>query len=222
MHVIYFVFLIVVIILVIANVIKNTEKNQESNVTTFDNGMENYLFGKELYLFGKTDEINSVEQLEQLSEEIIIAKKISQAAPTVIYGVEDRIEIAYTLSEFKVEKIIKSNALIENQVFTILENEAYDEKVGYHYHINGYQLMTTDQDYLLFLRQSTSDPYYLIIGNNEGKVNLDNPTTDSPKEIINNQEERAQEILSEYQRQEKFRQKVKDKYGKIIEEYREK
>lgn len=119
--------------------LRNSEKTAQTE--EFNNGMEDYLFGKEMYLDAKMDQFKNLYDVEKITDEIIIAEKISQDEPTILYGAEGRIDIAYTLSKFKVKEVVATNNLKVNDEFTMLENEAYDEKNDVAYHIAGYNLI---------------------------------------------------------------------------------
>lgn len=183
------------------------------------NGINEHLFQKEMYLDAKLDDFENLNDVEQTTDEIVIAQKISQEEPTIIYGKEGRIDIAYTLSTFQVKKSILNKNLKEGDYFTMLENEAYNSKEDITYHIAGYNLIKENKNYLLFLRQSETDPYYIVAGVNYGKVNLEDSSTDHPKGLENANTEYSKEILFEYSRQEKIRKDAIKKYSSVIDEF---
>lgn len=199
--------------------IENDTKKVSSQGQTkvYDNGMKDHLFGENLYLDAKMDSFNDLNDVEEVTDLILIGRKTSQNKPTVIYNTEGRIDIAYTLSDFKVSKVIHGGKLKEGDTFTLLENEAYDEKVDLTYHIAGYNLINLDEEYLLFLNQSETDPYYLISGVNYGKVSLENEKTDFPNALKNTFTAYSNEILSAYNHQEKVRDEAREKYSEFIE-----
>jgi hypothetical protein len=193
---------------------KDSSSPQQKMLPT---GMDDRMFDKHIYIDAKLDEFNNLDDVEKKTDAIVIAEKISQDAPTILYGVEGRIDIAYTLSTFQVKKVISSEVLKSGDTFTMLENEAYDKKQDVTYHIAGYHRINQGQDYLLFLQQSDTDPYYIVTGVNYGKVNLEENETDYPKELRKADTEYSREILSKYAHQENIRADAKRKYAEFID-----
>jgi len=185
----------------------------------YDNGRDEHLFGKHMYLDAKVDEFDHLEDVEATADEIVVAKKIAQDEPTILYGKEDRIDIAYTLSTFRVQKSISGAQLKQGETFTMLENEAYDKKQDVTYHIAGYNLIDEEKDYLLFLRKSETDSYYIVAGINYGKVDLEREQTDYPEILRKSSTEYSKEIISAYNHQEQIRQEAKNKYAATISEF---
>ncbi|MGM0125630.1 hypothetical protein IGI37_003029 [Enterococcus sp. AZ194] len=143
----------------------------------------------------------------------------SQEAPTIKNGAEGRIDIAYTLSKFRVKKVISGESLKDEDTFTMLENEAYDQEKKITYHIAGYNLIEADKNYLLILRHSETDPYYIVSGVNYGKVSLEETETDYPKGLKDANTDYSKEILFEYAKQEKIRNDARTKYDKDIKPF---
>jgi hypothetical protein len=181
-------------------IFNGNDKDQNPVEAQIDNGMEDHLFGENLIVDAKMPEFPDLDTVEENSDIIIVGKKVQQQDPTVLYGPEGRINIAYTLSSIRIEKVISGEAITEGTEITILENSAYNAKIGYIYNIAGYELMQTNNEYLLFLRASTTDPYYLVTGVNYGKVplqeeksalftNLKKANSDYAKEVLSNIEE---------------------------------
>lgn len=83
----------------------------------------------------------------------------------------------YTLSGFEITEIFKdtTNSLENGDVITILENEVYSEEENIVYHIDGYTMMETGKEYLLFLRKASlnKQDYYVSSGINFGTVSLE-------------------------------------------------
>ncbi|WP_029452636.1 hypothetical protein [Clostridium algidicarnis] len=150
-----------------------------------DNGMEDHLFGQNLVLDAKIDEFPDLNSVEDNTDIIVVGKKINQEEPTIIYNQEGRIDISYTLSNFLIEKVISGNSFTSGTEIIILENTAYNKKENLTYNIAGYELMKTNNDYLLFLKKSETDPYYLITGVNYGKVPLQNEGNGLKKSLQN-------------------------------------
>lgn len=192
----------------------NRRTNKEPAV---DNGMKDHLFGKHLFLDARYPTYENIDELEKDTDEIVIAEKISQNEPTVLYGSNGTIDIAYTLSDFKVSKVIKGAKLTVSNEFTMLENEAYNSKVGYIYHIGGYQIIKEGRNYLLFLSQSETDPWYLVTGVNVGKVDLTSDETDYPESVRKVDTPVARDIKATYAEDEKIRQEAREKYASELE-----
>ncbi|EOL40587.1 hypothetical protein [Enterococcus phoeniculicola] len=188
-----------------------------AEIYNLDNGMKDHLFNKDLLIDAKMPAYKDLEELEKTTEMIVIAKKISEEAPTILYGQENRIDIAYTLSHFKVSKVISGDQLKSGNEFTMLENQAYDERQDVTYHIGGYQMIKEGRDYLLLLRKSETDPWYIVAGVNPGKVDLNSDKTDYPEFVRNANTPIAKQIKSEYQDDEKIREEARNEYLKYIE-----
>ncbi|WP_438762898.1 hypothetical protein [Enterococcus sp. AZ194] len=101
----------------------------------------------------------------------------------------------------------------------MLENEAYDQEKKITYHIAGYNLIEADKNYLLILRHSETDPYYIVSGVNYGKVSLEETETDYPKGLKDANTDYSKEILFEYAKQEKIRNDARTKYDKDIKPF---
>ncbi len=96
------------------------------------------------------------------------------------------------------QKSISGAQLKQGETFTMLENEAYDKNQDVTYHIAGYNLIDEEKDYLLFLRKSETDPYYIVAGINYGKVDLEREQTDYPEILRKSSTEYSKEIISAY------------------------
>lgn len=187
------------------------------NKKEITNGMEERLFGRNLIVDAKTDVMPDLASIENKAEMIVIGKKVVQEDPTVIYNQEDRINVAYTLSNFLVQKVISGDEVQGGMEITILENEAYNKREDITYHIAGYELMKEDNEYLLFLRKSTTDPYYIIIGNNYGKVPLQNETSALREAVQKANTSYATEKLSEWVREDRVKQQALEKYASYLD-----
>lgn len=187
------------------------------NKKEITNGMEERLFGRNLIVDAKTDVMPDLASIENKAEMIVIGKKVVHEDPTVIYNQEDRINVAYTLSNFLVQKVISGDEVQGGMEITILENEAYNKREDITYHIAGYELMKEDNEYLLFLRKSTTDPYYIIIGNNYGKVPLQNETSALREAVQKANTSYATEKLSEWVREDRVKQQALEKYASYLD-----
>ncbi|WP_179395956.1 hypothetical protein [Lacticaseibacillus absianus] len=154
------------------------------SAAAFENGMKDHQFGQRLFLDAKTKGFDSAEALAQAAQSIVIATKTDQHQPTVSYDRDDLIEYAYTRSDFVVDRVIRSSQLHAGETFAVLENEAYNARQKVTYHIAGYTLMDQGARYLLFLNYSDSDGWYIPLGTNTGKVNLDNNGTRYADKVI--------------------------------------
>lgn len=188
----------------------------------YDNGMDDHIFGDSLYLDATMDAFDNLGDVESQTDVIVVAEKIIQDDPTIINDDEERIEVAYTLSDFVVHQVIDGNDLQEGETFTLFENEAYNSDADLTYHIQGYNLIKTGQKYLLFLTQESfstqglPNPYYLITGVNYGKVALEEEQTDFPIALEGADTDYAQEVLLNYEHQEQVRTEALEKYRNQI------
>ncbi|MED1267764.1 hypothetical protein P4U03_14305 [Bacillus mycoides] len=190
----------------------NDNPDKQEPAAQLVNGMEDHLFGKSLVLDAKIDEFQNLNAVEEKTEIIVVGKKVKQEEPTIVYNKEGRIDIAYTLSNFAIDKVISGDSVTPGTEITILENEAYNKKVDMTYHIAGYELMEKDKEYLLFLRKSQTDPYYLITGVNYGKVPLKDENSSLKKSLNNANTDYAKEKLSEIDHQNLIKAEALKKY----------
>ncbi|MEK3993242.1 MULTISPECIES: hypothetical protein [unclassified Psychrobacillus] len=195
----------------------NKEEKSANSDEQFDNGMADHLFDGNLILDAKMDEFPDLNTVESQTDIIVIGKKVKQEEPTIKYSQEGRIDIAYTLSNFSIEKVISGNSVTPGTEITILENEAYNEKEDVTYNIAGYELMKTDNEYLLFLRQSETDPYYLVTGVNYGKVPLQDETSVLKNSLQKAKSDYAKEVLSRMAQQDSIREEALKKYASSLE-----
>ncbi|WP_107840939.1 hypothetical protein [Metasolibacillus meyeri] len=182
-----------------------------------NNGMEERLFDRHLIVEAKTDVTPDLASVEEKADMIVIGKKIVQEDSTVIYNEEGRIDIAYTLSDFLIEKVISGDEVHDGMEITILENEAYNKREDITYHIAGYELMLEDNEYLLFLRKSMTDPYYIIIGNSYGKVPLQNETSALREAVQKANTSYATEKLSEWAQEDMLKEQALEKYASYLD-----
>lgn len=184
---------------------------------TVENGDNGDLFGKHLFVEAKYPYYENLAELEQATEEIVVAEKVSQADPSILYGSEGELVVEYTLSGFKVSKVISGDQLKAGSEFTLLENEVKNAKDGYIHHIGGYQMIKKGREYLLFLQHSETDPWYLLAGLNVGKVDLTSDETDYPESIRDFDTPVARDIKATYAEDEKLRQEAREKYARELE-----
>lgn len=107
---------------------------------------------------------------------------------------------------------VKGTKLRKGQVITVLENEARDDDEKTTYHVAGYEMMVTGNDYLLFLQPSETDPYYLISGVNFGKVPLNNERSVLRSQIEKNSSDYPNDLQKQYEEIETVREEARQKY----------
>ena len=81
-----------------------------------------------------------------------------------------------TLSSVKVLNVIKNESketIEQNELISVLESEVYDHDDNTLYRINDYSMMQEGGQYFLYVRKSTTDNEYLILGITLGKVEAD-------------------------------------------------
>ncbi|WP_179395933.1 hypothetical protein [Lacticaseibacillus absianus] len=197
------------------------------SVTPHSGGVKDRQSGPDLFLDAKTPAVESVSDLEKTAQSIVIATKTVQHEPTVNYGAEGGIDIAYTHSDFVVDRVIRGTQLRAGETFNILENEAYNAKQDVTYHIAGYTLMDVGAKYLLFLTYSAHDGWYLVQGMNTGKVALDSSGTKHADQVLESVRARAaatredqsgdrREILENAERDARIYAAVRAKYAAQI------
>lgn len=156
-------------------------------------------------MHGKHESFESLSEMEAESEIIVIGKKLDIEKPVINKTPEDEVIDAHTLSEFKIEKIIKNETNIEleeNHQITVLENGVFDSNFNgkkVYLNVDGYQLMKPNNKYVLFLRESLSHKgHYIPKGVVFGKVPLDSINTellsiDDDNDLVNKVIKEAQE-----------------------------
>ncbi len=152
---------------------------------------------------------NSIENAAKI---IVIGTK-ENGKPVLVNDDSDTVSYFYTLSDFKVEKVIKnvtSNGIYKNESITIMENAAIDSISNQYFSIEGYQLMDNKKRYLLFLTPNrTEQGIYNMQGVIFGKYALEKNKTNRVKTF-------NQDIKYYEKRYSDINKKV---YEKIIEKY---
>lgn len=202
--------LTLVCILTTSYLLYNKENDNKTDV--LDNGMSNHLFGENLVLDSKIVGEGTLDSIEQQTSEIVIAQKKSQDNPTIIKDKEDHLIVTYTLSHFIINEVIEGTDLNAGTEIIILENEARDNDEKITYHVAGYEMMVTGNEYLLFLRKSETDPYYLISGVNFGKVPLNNERSILRTLIDKNPSDYSNELQKQYEEIDAVREEARQKY----------
>lgn len=125
---------------------------------------------KEEYVSAKTDGFDSLEEMEAASECIIRVKKESEQNSDAQTN-DGTIGYGCTMSDVKIEEVFYNtlgDEIQKDKVIKIWENEF--QKGNVIYHIAGYEKMKIGEEYILFLRKSTSDDCFLSLGVVFGKV----------------------------------------------------
>ena len=174
---------------------------------SYENNFRKNQYGNHIFIEAKLDAYRNLNDVEKETEVIVLGKKIKQNPSTIkkdkvyrgVYG-------AYTISNFKIEKVFKGN-FKAGDIIVVFESAGIDEKTGKIYHIEGYELMEKDEEYLLFLRHSETDPWYMISGLKFGKISLSGKKGDLRLEM-----EKANEYLEEFENEDRIREEAIKKY----------
>ena len=151
------------------------------------------------------DAYRNLNDVEKETEVIVLGKKIKQN-PSTIQKNNGYVNGVYTISNFKIEKVFKGN-FKPGDVVDVFESAGIDEETGKIYHIAGYELMEKDEEYLLFLRHSETDPWYMISGLKFGKISLSGKKSEFRIEL-----EKANEDLESFKFEGKIREEAIKKY----------
>ena len=120
----------------------------------------------------KVDFYTDTDALVSDSEIIAVCEKISEDEPVVQKDGAGNILAVYTLSTVRVKSVKKGDVSIGDELI-VMENQGYDETSNIVYHIANYQAMQSNHEYLLLLRSSISDPWYIPLAVNAGKIPMD-------------------------------------------------
>ncbi len=124
------------------------------------------------YVLAKTDNFETLEELENASECIVRVKKLAED-DSIVERRDGRIAYGYTMSDVKIQEVFYNtlgNEIQKDQIIKIWENEFQDGDIVYH--IAGYEKMEIGKEYILFLRKSTSHDCFLTRGIRFGKVSV--------------------------------------------------
>lgn len=129
----------------------------------------------------------------------------------------------YTITELKVNKIIKSPedfSLNKSKTIQIIEPIGLMETSEglVKYYMNSYREMKKDSKYVIFLKKNTQGTYYGVINLNMGKFNIDNTDSDDNGKAVKDNKNKDYLELIEQQVQEKieWKDKVKKKYENYL------
>lgn len=76
--------------------------NQEDS---YDNGRDEHLFGKHMYLDAKMDEFDHLEDVEATADEIVVAKKIGKMNPRFYMGKKTESTLLIPYRHFECKKV---------------------------------------------------------------------------------------------------------------------
>ena len=172
---------------------------------SYENNFRKNQYGNHIIADAKLDYYGNLNDVEKETEVIVLGKKIKQN-PSTIQKNNGYVNGVYTISNFKIEKVFKGN-FKPRDVVDVFESAGIDEKTGKIYHIEGYELMEKDEEYLLFLRHSETDPWYMISGLKFGKISLSGKKGDLRLEM-----EKANEYLEEFENEDRIREEAIKKY----------
>ena len=174
---------------------------------SYENNFRKNQYGNHIIADAKLDYYGNLDDVEKETEVIVLGKKIKQNPSTIEKDkVYNGVCGVYTISNFKIEKVFKGN-FKPRDVVDVFESAGIDEKTGKIYHIEGYELMEKDEKYLLFLRHSETDPWYMISGLKFGKISLSGKKGDLRLEM-----EKANEYLEEFENEDRIREEAIKKY----------
>ena len=173
----------------------------------YENNFRKNEYGNHVIADAKVDYYGNLNDVEKETEVIVVGKKIKQNSSKIQKNKNNGyVNGVYTISNFKIEKVIKGNFKV-GDVIDVFESAGIDEKTGKIYHIEGYELMEKDEKYLLFLRHSETDPWYMISGLKFGKISLSGKKGDLRLEM-----EKANEYLEEFENEDRIREEAIKKY----------
>lgn len=165
---------------------------------------------EDIFIDAKIDSYQTIDQLENASDLIVIGTKTKELESNVIYDENEGYQIAYTYSSFKIDETIKNNVNESNNEIKIFENQAYDKKTNKTFHVAGYTNMIEGNKYILYLSLS-DDNYYIPLAVTFGKVPLNKSEINSDKIKMENSDETNPEIV------DKLHQQIQNKYkDKIV------
>ena len=172
---------------------------------SYENNFRKNQYGNHIFIEAKLDAYRNLNDVEKETEVIVLGKKIKQN-PSTIQKNNGYVNGVYTISNFKIEKVFKGN-FKAGDIIVVFESAGIDEKTGKIYHIEGYELMEKDEKYLLFLRHSETDPWYMISGLKFGKISLSGKKSEFRIEL-----EKADHYPEAFELEGKIREEAIKKY----------
>lgn len=167
---------------------------------------------EDVYVNAKTDGYTSIEELEKSSDLIVIGTKLKEIESNVEYDEHGIFQIAYTYSNFKINKIVQNNINETSTEITIFENQAYDERENRILHIAGYVNMIKGNQYILYLKKS-DDNYFIPLAVTAGKIPLSNSEINKSTLKMKNSNN---EVVESNKVIEELHQQVQEKYKDYI------
>ncbi|MBF1294761.1 MAG: hypothetical protein HXM96_01460 [Parvimonas sp.] len=183
-----------------------TSCSKEKNKLTESNIRKNQ-YGNHIIVEAKIDSYRNLNDVEKESEIIVLGKKVKQN-PSIIQKDKGNVNGFYTISKFKIQEVIKGD-FKAGDIIDIFESAGIDEETGKIYHILNYELMETNTEYLLFLRRSETDSWYMISGLKYGKISLSGKKGELRLKL-----EKANEYLEEFETEDRIRNEAIKKYIK--------
>ena len=183
-----------------------TSCSKEKNKSTENNIRKNQ-YGNHIIVEAKIDSYRNLNDVEKESEIIVLGKKVKQN-PSIIQKDKGNVNGFYTISKFKIQEVIKGD-FKAGDIIDIFESAGIDEETGKIYHILNYELMETNTEYLLFLRRSETDSWYMISGLKYGKISLSGKKGELRLKL-----EKANEYLEEFETEDRIRNEAIKKYIK--------
>lgn len=183
-----------------------TSCSKEKNKSTESNIRKNQ-YGNHIIVEAKIDSYRNLNDVEKESEIIVLGKKTKQS-PSKIQKDKGYVNGFYTISKFKIQEVIKGD-FKAGDIIDIFESAGIDEETRKIYHILNYELMETNTEYLLFLRRSETDSWYMISGLKYGKISLSRKKGELRLEL-----EKANEYLEEFETEDRIRNEAIKKYIK--------
>ena len=174
---------------------------------SYENNFRKNQYGNHVIAEAKLDYYGNLNDVEKETEVIVLGKKIKQNLSTIQKN-NGYVNGVYTISNFKIEKVFKGN-FKSGDVIDVYESAGIDEETGKIYHIAGYELMEKDEEYLLFLRHSETDPWYMISGLKFGKISLSGKKSEFRIEL-----EKADHYPESFELECKIREEAIKKYLK--------
>ncbi|WP_455684924.1 hypothetical protein [Thomasclavelia sp.] len=165
---------------------------------------------EDVFVSAKTDSYQSIEELENASDLIVIGAKVNELKSDVVYDKNGVYQIAYTYSSFRIDEIVSNKVEESKKEITIFENQAYDKKYNEILHIAGYTNMVEGNKYILYLRLA-DEGYYIPLAVTIGKVPLTNSEINGNKLKMKNSDNESDEII------EKLHKEIQKKYESKID-----
>lgn len=164
---------------------------------------------EDIYLSAKTDLYESISELENASDLIVIGTKVKELESDVVYDKNGVYQIAYTYSSFHIDEIVSNKIEESKNEITIFENQAYDKKNNEILHIAGYTNMIEGNKYILYLRMADRG-YYVPLAVTIGKVPLTNSEINGTKVKMKNSDNESIEIIENLHKeiQKKYESKI--------------